>query len=212
MVRSAGETFSDIVRLSEETLKVMEAFDEFDPEVQEEVLSAYFTKGLKGTKADGEVTIGFVRAAEMLVGLGGKKVSKLLGEGLDHDNIDIRMLSGDALTHLGEDGLDNIMLAAEGVLERDGVGAEEMPFILAELDYEDAPEILARFLHATNPNVVAAALEALVEVGDERSTAEIEALVNDPREVEMAEAAEGESTTTIGQLAKEALEMLSEGD
>jgi HEAT repeat protein len=212
MAKRASDVFSEIVRLSEQTVQQMESFDQFDPNVQEEVLSSYFAKGLKGTKPDGEVSIGFIRAAEMLVGLGGNRAATLLGEGLGHENEDIRMLAGDALTHLGEERLDNIMPAVEGVLERGGVGAEEMPFILAELDHPEVPKILARFLDMANPQVVAAALEALVDAGDEGSQAEIEALVNDTREVEVDDSLEGESTTTIGQLAKEALEMLAERD
>jgi hypothetical protein len=208
MAKSASETFGEIVKLSEQTIELMEAFDKFDPEEQEEVLLSYFTMVLKETPEDADLSIGFLRAAEILVGLESENLSQLLGQGLDHVNPDIRMISEDALTHLAEEGLDYLMPAVEGVLEREGIGAEAMPFILADLDFAEVPKIVARFLDATNPQVVAAALEAMVEVGDEDSFSEIETLLNDSREVELEEETDDSSTVTIGQLAREALDMI----
>ncbi len=207
MAKSAGEIFNEIIDLTEQTVALMESFGEFETKEQEDVLISYFTAQTGKMASDADLPIRLIRTAEMLIGLGGEAVARHFGAGLDSPNLDIRMLSGDSLMHLGEDGVDAIMPAVEVVLEKESTGAEEMPFILAELDDPEVPSVLARFLRVDNAQVVASAIEACIEAGNDDTRAEIEKLTSDERAVELDDPHE-EEKSTIGQIAKEALELM----
>lgn len=209
--KTVDDTFKEIIDLTEKTTALMESFGDFDVTDRERILSAHFEKEIGKIGAADEISVRLIRTAEMLIGLGTPKVVSLLAKGLDHDNLDVRMLSGDVLMHLAEDGLDTIMPAVDAVLKTAGVGAEEMPFVLAELDEPEVPRLLERFLQSANPNVVAAALEALVECGDEDALPAVEKLLDDDREVTVEDGPD-DDVTTVGQLAKDAMDLLSEDD
>jgi HEAT repeat protein len=209
---SPGDTFKQIIELTEKTTALMEAFGELDLKEREAILTESFQKEADAVNAKDEISIRLIRTAEMLIGASTPKVAALLGKALDHENLDVRMLAGDVLMHMAEDGLDAIMPAVAAVLEKSGIGAEEMPFILAELDEPEVPRLLERFLESQNPDVVAAALEAMVECGDEDSIPAVEKLVDDPREVQVEESPNNDDKTTVGQLARDALDLLSEED
>jgi hypothetical protein len=210
--KKAKDIFNEIIELTEKTTELMEAFQDCDASEQEAILTDIFSKEIATIEEKDDISIRLLRTTEMLVNVGTPGVVTLLARGLDNDNLDVRMLSGDALMHLAEEGLETIMPAVEAVLESGGVGAEEMPFILAEVDDAEVPRQLDRFLESANPAVVAAALEAVVECGDEDSMAVIEKLVNDPREVSMDDELKGGDKTTVGRLAKDALDLLSDSE
>jgi HEAT repeat protein len=210
--KNAKDIFNEIIELTEKTTELMGTFQDCDTAEQEAILSDNFSREIEHLGEKDDISIRLLRTTEMLVNVGTPGVVTLLAKGLDNDNLDVRMLSGDALMHLAEEGLETIMPAVETVLEKGGVGAEEMPFILAEVDDAEVPRQLDRFLGSANPAVVAAALEAVVECGDDESVAVIEKLVNDPREVSVDEDPNSGDKTTIGHLAKDALDLLSDSE
>ena len=114
--KNANDTFNEIIELTERTSELMEAFAGFDAADRESILADYFAKELDSLGEKDEISIRLFRTAEMLIGVGTPKVAALLGQGLDHDNLDVRMLTGDVLMHLAEDGLESIMPAVDAVL------------------------------------------------------------------------------------------------
>jgi HEAT repeat protein len=70
-------------------------------------------------------------------------------------------------------------------------------------------KLLGLFLGHEDPDAVAAAIEAIVEIGDPTARPKLERLANDTRTVELAEDDDEEpSEVTIGELASEALALL----
>ncbi len=209
MADNAKDTFKEIMSLTEKTAELMDQFTEFDAKDQDEVLTAAFKEQIKGIEPEADVPITLVRTAEMLVGVNTEGAVSTLCIGLGSENATVRMLCGDALVHAAEDDLELIKPAIDEVLKKGGTAAEEMPFVLLEVDDPEIPHLLEKFLKSSEAEVVAAAIEAVIEVGDPDSEKALKALVNDKREVALDEGSDDE-TTTIGQLAKDAIAMLSE--
>ena len=207
MTANAKDTFQKIMKLTEETSDLMDAFAELDNAAQESVLTAAFVDQTKNIDPDADVPITLVRTAEMLVGVMTEKSVATLAAGLGNENATVRMLCGDALMHIAEDDLELLKPAVDNVLKMGGTAAEEMPFVLLEVDDPEVPKILEKFLKSSEGEVVAAAIEALIEIGDPDSEPALKALVNDNREVTLDEGVEDE-TTTIGRLAQDAVAML----
>jgi HEAT repeat protein len=73
-------------------------------------------------------------------------------------------------------------------------------------------KLLGQFLRHGDADAVAAAIEALVQVGDPSAARMIEPLIDDMRTVELDEDGSDNSTElTLGELAEEALEILAGG-
>ena len=86
----------------------------------------------------------------------------------------------------------------------------ELLYILVEIPEPGVTKLLGQFLRHGDADAVAAAIEALVQVGDPSAARMIEPLVDDMRTVELDEdGSEGSTELTIGELAEEALEILS---
>ena len=207
MTANAKDTFQKIMSLTEETAELMEKFAELDNAEQEAVLTAAFAEQTKDIEPEADVPITLVRTAEMLVGVMTEKSVATLAAGLGSENATVRMLCGDALMHIAEEDLELLKPAVDDVLKQGGTAAEEMPFVLLEVDDPEIPKILEAFLKSSEGEVVAAAIEALIELGDPDCEPAIKALVDDKREVTLDEGVEDE-TTTIGRLAQDALAML----
>ena len=88
----------------------------------------------------------------------------------------------------------------------------ELPYLLMEIPEPGVSKLLQRFLEHTNAEVVAAAIEATVEMGDVASASRLAKLEKDTRLVELEdEEHDGHdhpTSVTIGDLAKEARLML----
>ncbi len=208
---TAKDTYQKIVELTERTTELMENFGTFKTADQEAVLAEAFEKSIADLKEADEIPITLIRCAEMLVGVMSENVVKTLVLGLGHDNPTVRLLSGDAITHVAEENLELIKPAVEDVLKAGGTAAEEMPFILSELDDPDVKNILVRFLDHKSAEVVASTIEAIIELGAPDAVFAIEKLKGDTRTVSV-DADMGNETTTIGELVKDAIEILTEED
>ena len=124
------DTFKQIIELTEKTTALMEAFGELDLKEREAILTESFQKEAGAVKAKDEISIRLIRTAEMLIGASTPKVAALLGGALDHENLDVRMLAGDVLMHIAEEGLDNIYAREMALYNRLRDGFAKIPGLL----------------------------------------------------------------------------------
>jgi HEAT repeat protein len=209
---TAKQFIEEMIRLDEQIEKIKEEFSCLPPLEQEGVVIGFFEQMMGDLAENGVVSMGLIRITEMMINYDADRVSRLLVKGLGHPNPDARLLCGDALFHLSEKGFDKILPAIEVALEDGGAMAEELPFLLVEVDDPQVPQILERFLAHDNGEVVASAIEAIAEIGDPSSLAALENLRDDERQVSVDDTSFGKNWT-VGRLAKEAVEMLErDGD
>ncbi|MCP4604036.1 MAG: hypothetical protein GY847_26525 [Proteobacteria bacterium] len=207
---AANETLQKIIGLDEKIAEFKEEFEKFPYDEQENVLTEYYAKMLEALGGNDPVPVGLVRVAEMLLTHGTARTTRLLSDGLGHVNLDVRLLSGDVLLHLAEEGLEQIMPAVEEALTKGGLRAEEMPFLLTDIDHPEVPQVLERFLALDNADIVASAIEAIAEFGDPSPIAALKKLETDNRTVEVEKDGVSQTEWTIGHLAKETISLLSE--
>jgi len=125
----------------------------------------------------------------------------------------VRVTAGEALLDVGYDRYAEVARGIERVLERKhtGVSMTELPWILAEIGEPSALALIKKFLASDDGEICASALEALVSLGDPAGADALDGLVDDPREVTVDDSDDDDGDgirTTIGQLAREAIEEL----
>ncbi len=206
---SARQTIQDIIGLDEQIASLRDKFEQFPRTDQEEVLIESYKKMHDQIGESDAIPFGLVRITEMLINYNSAAVAKLLGAGLGHPNPDVRLLSGDAMLHLTEEGLERIMPAVEDTLKEGGLGAEEMPYLLTDVDDPEIPRVLERFLDQKNADIVASAIDAIVEYGESASIPALEKLTGDTRSVSVEENS-ALTECTVGRLAEEAIALLSQ--
>ncbi len=206
---TARDIIGQIVELDEQIASLRARFEELPPKEQVEVLTAQFAAAVKKTREEDPVSFSVLRCAEMMGELDSPAVAQTLAEGLGHANADVRLISGDALHHMAEHGLDRIMPAVESALEDDGLRAEEMPFLLVDVEEPEVVRVVERFLSSPNAEVVASAIEALAELGDASAVDALEKLRGDTRKVSVDEDESPQADWTVGQLVEDAIDMLS---
>lgn len=164
-------------------------------------------------KREEEVSLRLVRLAAVLGELDGPKAVDLLVDVLASESGEARYAAGEALTELSFDRFKEVALGVERALERlppESPALVELPFVLAEVPEPGVTKLLVRMLQSPGAEVVASTIEAAAEVGDPALAKAIAKLVDDPRTVTMDDD-EGESDeVTIGQLAREALELFGD--
>ncbi len=207
---AALETLKKIIGLDEQIVTLKEEFSTFPNEEQQKVLTERFTEMLEALDENTPVSMGLVRVTEMLLFHGNDWTTQLLGKGLGHPNQDMRLLCGDAILHLAEEGIEFIMPVVEDALAKGGLLAAEMPFLLTDVDHAEVPRVLERFLEHDSNDVAAAAIEALAEYGDPSCLPALEKLKDDARTVSVEEDGSKMAEWTVGQLAKDAIEMLTD--
>jgi len=206
---SAKKILSEIIELDAKIAELRDGFDECEEAEQIRAIEEVLEKELKAIGAEDPVTIPAVRAADMLVPLG-ESGAKALAPGLSHANPDVRRLVGEALLGIAEDGLAAIRPAVDHALGAGVPAAEEMPFLLAMIEDGDTPKAIAEFLKSKDTDAVAAAIEALADVGDPASVPALKALIDDKRRVKVEGEDEDLQEWTLGELAAEAIEMIEE--
>ena len=130
---------------------------------------------------------------------------------LDEEQPGVRVQAAEALVDVAYDRYAEVARAIERALARgdDGPAMQELPWVLAEVAEPSAVPLISRFLQHRNEEVVASAIEALARLGDPGAVPLLKKLVNDPRVVTVEEGEE-EFTSTLGELAAEAIESLTE--
>ncbi len=102
-------------------------------------------------------------------------------------------------------------LGVERALDRlpDGNPAfSELPYLLADIPEPGVLKLLARFLAHRDPDAVAAAIEAVVEIGDPAALPLLDPLLTDPRKIQLEDDGGTEGDATIAELVAEARTLL----
>ncbi|MFO0758872.1 MAG: hypothetical protein U0359_20435 [Byssovorax sp.] len=162
-----------------------------------------------------ESALRLVRIAALLGEHEGPRVVDALIDILASEHPEARKAAGDELEEMAFERFKDVASGVERALKRLPIGSPalpELPYLLAELPEPGVMKLLGLFLAHKDPEAVAAAIESLVEIGDPAGARLLAPLKNDDRTVELAdEGDEAASEVTIGELAAEALELLSEG-
>ncbi|HEU4408878.1 MAG TPA: hypothetical protein VFS43_26690 [Polyangiaceae bacterium] len=165
----------------------------------------------KGSSDEDEGAVRLVRLAALLGDLGGDRAVDALIDVLDSEQPEARLAAGEALSELAFDRFKEVALGVERALVRlapTSPALSELPFVLSEVPEPGVAKLLGRFLEHAQAEVVASAIEASVEYGDPALARLIAPLKNDPRVVDLDDEAGERDQATIGQLAREACEVL----
>lgn len=161
-----------------------------------------------------EAAASLVPIAEILGELDGPEVCDLLIDLLGSDEPEVRFTAGRALQDLAFDRFKEVAEATERAVKRvprDSEALRELPYVVAEVGEPGVPKILRGYLGHPDGDVVAAAIEALAALGDPAAVPELRKLARDPRTVQLDDG-DGDTQSSIGVLAQEAIEMIDEGN
>jgi HEAT repeat protein len=161
-----------------------------------------------------EASLRLVRIAAVLGEHQGPRVIDLLIDILGSDEPEVRRSAGEAIAELTFDRFKEVALGVERALDRlpeDSAALAELPYLLAEVPEPGATKLLGRFLAHANADAVAAAIEAITEVGDPAALPLLAPLAGDTRRVELEDEGGTEGEATIGELVAEAQSILSKG-
>jgi HEAT repeat protein len=149
------------------------------------------------------------RLADLCAQVPGPRMADALITILNDGEPRVRVAAGEALRDLGFERYAEVARGIERALDAgvDGLAMSELPWVLAEIAEPSALPLVRRFLDHPSPDVVAAAIEALAQLQDPEAVADLERFAGDSRVVTI-EDFEDETKTTLGELAKDALEML----
>lgn len=181
-----------------------------DPKQLQELLSQAVAEA-KAERDPYEAELRLTRLADLCAQVPGEPMADALVSILDEEQPSVRVQAAEALVDFAFDRYAEAAHAIERALARgdDGPAMQELPWVLAEVAEPSAVPLIGRFLQHRNEEVVASAIEALARLGDPGAVAALKKLVNDPRVVTVEEGEE-EFTSTLGELAAEAIESLSE--
>lgn len=152
-----------------------------------------------------------VSLAHLLAGVDGAKPVDLLVRILSSDDGDARFAAGSALEERAFDRFKEVALGVERALEslaHDSPALAELPFVLVDVPEPGVQKLLARFLAHPSPIAVAAGIEAIAELGDPAASKALAKLENDERLVAVDDDDPEAAEVTIGELAREARELL----
>ncbi|CAN5625238.1 hypothetical protein BH09MYX1_BH09MYX1_32870 [soil metagenome] len=158
-----------------------------------------------------EANLRLVRAAELLADVDGARSVDLLIDVLGSDSPEARLAAGEALEERGYARFKELALGVERALDRLAAGGPalvELPYVLAEIPEPGVLKLLGRFLQNPEADVVASAIEALAQAADPDSVKLLKPLEADKRTVSMEDAEGDEATVTLGELAKEAIDLV----
>lgn len=157
-----------------------------------------------------EAVLRLERLADLCAQVPGPRMVDALLRILADDTPSVRHAAGEAILDVAYERYAEVARAIERGLDENmsAPAATELPYILAEVGEPSALSLLRRFLQHRDPEVIAAAMEAMAQLGDPEAAADLERFVGDARRVTM-EDFEDETATTLGELAQEALEELT---
>ena len=160
---------------------------------------------------DAEAELRLVRLADLCAQVPGQPMADALVRILDEENPAVRVQAAEALVDVAYDRYVEVARAIERSLDAGATGPamRELPWVLAEVGEPSAAKLISRFLTQETPEIVASAIEALAQLQDPSAIPALRKLQDDRREVTMDDGHE-ENTTSIGDLASEAVEALSD--
>jgi HEAT repeat protein len=147
------------------------------------------------------------RLCDLCAQLHGPDMVDALIRVLDHEDPAVRLVAGEALLDVGYERYAEVAKGVERVLSRHlaGPAMMELPWLLAEIAEPSALVLIRSFLKSADADVVAAAIEALVHLGDPDAARDIEPFVGDSRTVKLEDLDEMNS---LGELAVQAIDEL----
>jgi len=152
--------------------------------------------------------------AQILGQLTGAEAVDALIDVLGSEEPEARHAAGVALEELAFERFKEVALGVERALSSlspDHLALTELPYLLAGIPEPGVPRLLHRFLDHSSEEVVSAAIEACVELGDPASVPRLARLENDSRLIRLDDEEQGdgeEGTITVGELAREARETI----
>jgi hypothetical protein len=158
-----------------------------------------------------EANVRLVCVARLLGELDGPEIADGLIDVLNTDHAEVRHEAGEQLQGMACDRFADVSKAATRALDRLAPGSPalaELPYVLVEIPEPGVVGILGRFLAHADADAVAAAIEALAEVGDAATVELLRGLEEDKRVSAVGDENRTESEVTIGELASEAIELL----
>jgi HEAT repeat protein len=176
--------------------------------VFEAILRA-FEPALSEPGDDGAAKVAVLAELVLRVQQDGRAVDALIRT-LGHENIAVRATAGRALLAVGYERYVELARGIDRAIEKgvSPIALEELPWIIGEIGEPSATKLLAQFLSHENANVVASAIEALVDLGDPGAIPLLEKLEKDERIVTLDEGDES-FQSTLGELAGECIEELA---
>jgi len=163
--------------------------------------------------ASDESALRLTRVAALLGDLEGPEPIDLLIDILGSDSPEARVYAGESLEGHAFDRFKEVALGIERAVDRLPKGSPaltELPFLLAEVGEPGCVKLLGRFLKHADAEAVAAAIEALAELGDPAAIPLLAPLEKDPRQVQLEEEDGDGERVGLGDLAYEAREILEE--
>lgn len=182
----------------------------------DELLTAVYAVLVESAELDpAEATLRLVCVARLLGEFDGAAIADALIDVLNSPHAEVRHEAGEQLQGMACDRFGNVSKAASSALERLVPGSPalaELPYVLVEIPEPRVVGVLGQFLAHEDADAVAAAIEALAEVGDASSIELLERLEGDQRLSSVGEDDEAGAEVTIGELASEAIELLGQSD
>lgn len=160
-----------------------------------------------------ESTLRLVRLSDLLAELTGPRAVDLLVKILGSEEPEARHAAGESLEGLAFDRFKEVALGIERALEslpHGNLALAELPYLLAEVPEPGVMKLLGKFLKHGDAEAVAAAIEALVEVGDPTGAGMLMPLLSDRRTVQVEDDLGDDGSVTVGDLATEAREFLAD--
>jgi HEAT repeat protein len=183
---------------------------------RDEVVAAAVAGIGQAKELEGEAaTARLVCLARLLGEFEGADVADALIDVLDSEQPEVRNEAGEQLQGLAYDRFKEVALAVERALGRLGAGNNalvELPFVLAEIPEGGVTKLLEKFLEHSDPDAVASAVEALVEIGDPAAAKALAPLLGDERRTRARDDEVDETEVSLGDLAAEAIELLGQPD
>ncbi len=158
-----------------------------------------------------EAALRLTCVARLLGELDGAEVVDALIDVLDAPMPEARGEAGEQLQGLAYDRFKEVALGVERAAERLGKGSPalvELPYLLADIPEAGVGKLLGKLLQHDDPDAVAAAIEAIVLIGDPGASKLLLPLQGDKR-VSVIGEDEEQTQVTVGELAIEAIELLS---
>jgi HEAT repeat protein len=162
-----------------------------------------------------ETSLRLVQITELLGELHGPQAVDQLVAILASEDPEARRAAGEALSAMAFDRFKDVALGVERALAHLPEGSPalaELPYLLAEVPEPGVAKLLARFLKHRDPDAVASAIEALVEIGDPAALPLLEPLASDTRRVELEDDGGTEGEASIAELVAEARTLLAGGE
>lgn len=207
-----SKLLSDLIEANKRMLRARDAFfEQGDNKGRSKAITSEVDRALAAGDA-GDAGIRLILVADLLVEIPGPESVKSLLRILGHEDPGVRVSAGEALVEVLSDRWGEASRTVESAIATLSTEAlRELPFVIAEVGEAAGGAIIAKLLAHADADVAASAIEALVELGDASHIDAIKKLVDDTRPL-TAEEQEGEEDAdggTLGELASDAVEMLS---